>query len=200
MAKFIHYIILTMFLNMNLYGDEQPDILKLSSISQFEKKYGKRAKNRLESYYQILNKTKTKSTREQLININNFFNRFQYKKDQINWNKSEYWANIKEFIIKGSGDCEDYAIAKYFTLLRLGVPPYKLKITYSKLLNKRTKTKIPHMVLTYVDYPGSQALILDNTVKKILPFSKRNDLIIIKNPSIKKQISKKLDQLLIYKI
>ena len=30
----------------------------------------------------------------------------------------------------GGGDCEDYAIAKYFSLIKLGIPDEKLRITY----------------------------------------------------------------------
>ena len=29
-----------------------------------------------------------------------------------------------------AGDCEDYEIAKYFSLIKLGIPDSKLRITY----------------------------------------------------------------------
>lgn len=32
------------------------------------------------------------------------------------------WKTPKEFLIDGEGVCEDFAIAKYFTLLELGIP------------------------------------------------------------------------------
>ncbi len=199
MAKFITRFIFIIFISTKLYSSERSETLN-KNIKQFEKKYGPRAKNRLESYYEFLNKIRTKPVEEQLRGINSFFNRFLYKKDIHNWNKSEYWANIREFIGTGAGDCEDYAIAKYFTLLQLGIPPKKLKISYSKLMDKRYNKMIPHMVLSYFDEAYAEPLILDNTVKEIIPLSKRGDLHILSNPKIEKQISKKLEQLVFYKI
>ncbi|BBN52020.1 hypothetical protein TRE132_01450 [Pseudomonas chlororaphis subsp. aurantiaca] len=50
-----------------------------------------------------------------------------------------------EALWKGAGDCEDYAIAKYFSLRHLGVSSDKLRITYVKALRQNRA----HMVLTY---------------------------------------------------
>ncbi len=199
MAKFITRFIFIIFISTKLYSSEKSETLN-KNIKQFEKKYGPRAKNRLEGYYEFLNKIKTKPVDEQLRGINGFFNRFLYKKDIHNWNRSEYWANLREFIGAGAGDCEDYAIAKYFTLLQLGIPQTKLKITYSKLMDKRYKKMIPHMVLSYFEEPYSEPLILDNAIKEIIPLSKRADLHILSSPKIEKQISEKLEQLSFYKI
>jgi amino acid transporter len=41
--------------------------------------------------------------------------------ERLGFGIDDYWMTPKEFFIKGFGDCEDYAIAKYFTLLELGV-------------------------------------------------------------------------------
>ena len=42
--------------------------------------------------------------------------------------KKDYWATPIEFMGTGAGDCEDYAIAKYFSLINLGIPEDKLRI------------------------------------------------------------------------
>jgi predicted transglutaminase-like cysteine proteinase len=77
-----------------------------------------------------------------------------------------------EFLGRDKGDCEDYVIAKYFTLKQLGVDTKKLYLTYVKLV----KYKQAHMVLTYFKKPRSIPLVLDNFNKKILPATKRRDL------------------------
>ncbi len=62
---------------------------------------------------------KDKSKKEQLKAINNFANKYQYILDIDNWGVSDYWESPGEFLFK-SGDCEDYAIIKYFSLKQLG--------------------------------------------------------------------------------
>ena len=80
----------------------------------------------------------------------------------------EYWSYPD-----GAGDCEDYSIAKYFTLRRLGVPADKLRITYVKALRYNQA----HMVLTYYASPGAEPLVLDNLIGEIRPASQRKDLL-----------------------
>ena len=74
---------------------------------------------------------------------------------------------------RGAADCEDYAIAKYFSLRQLGVPSYKLRITYVKAL----RLNQAHMVLTYYPSPGAEPLVLDNLIGEIRPASQRKDLL-----------------------
>ena len=80
-----------------------------------------------------LEKAKGKKTVKQLKSVNDFFNKIKYMSDKKVWKKKDYWASPFEFLGVGAGDCEDYAIAKYFALRALGVPDKKLKITYVKL-------------------------------------------------------------------
>ena len=49
-------------------------------------------------------------------------------------------------LARGEGDCEDFAIAKYFTARTLGVPDNKLRITYV-YIKRRWKPNEAHMVL-----------------------------------------------------
>ena len=72
-----------------------------------------------------------------------------------------------------AGDCEDYTIAKYFTLKALGVSEKKLYLTYVKAI----RLNQAHMVLTYFKTPQSIPLVLDNINKKILKATKRKDLV-----------------------
>lgn len=111
---------------------------------------------------------------EQLRAVNGFFNRsLLFIDDARNWQQDDYWATPLEALIRGAGDCEDYAIAKYLTLRRLGVPSERLRITYVKALEQNQ----PHMVLTWYATPASEPLVLDNLVTDIRPASQRRDLL-----------------------
>lgn len=85
----------------------------------------------------------------------------------------DYWATPLEVLSKGAGDCEDYSIAKYFTLKELGVPEKKMRITYVKAL----KLNQAHMVLTYFVSPRSVPFVLDNLDPQIKSATDRKDLL-----------------------
>ena len=145
------------------------------------KKYGKFAKNRFITIHKdLLKKLKGQKPMKQLNIINNWYNHIKYKSDQKVYGKSDYWATLYEFVGKGMGDCEDYTIAKYYTLKEIGFDLKRLKFTYVVYKSKSGK-KISHMVLAYlkVAKPKSKKdiLILDNNNKKILPASKRKDIV-----------------------
>ena len=99
-----------------------------------------------------------------------FLNKIPYVSDLQHWKKQDYWATPAEMLATNGGDCEDYAIAKYFTLVALGVDSSKLKITYVKALSEA------HMVLTYYSKPNAIPLVLDNLIPHIRPADKRPDL------------------------
>ena len=65
---------------------------------------------------------------ERLRAVNGYFNQWRPKNDEDTWNTPEYWAAPGEFIAQRGGDCEDYAIAKYFALRFLGVAADRLRI------------------------------------------------------------------------
>jgi predicted transglutaminase-like cysteine proteinase len=125
--------------------------------------------------------------------INQFFNRrIQFRDDAEVWGQPDYWASPLELLEKGQGDCEDYVIAKYFSLLSLGMPITKLRLVYVRAqLGGAGGTVQAHMVLAY--YPGAnnaavgsgvagssggaaEPLILDNLITEIRPASRRPDL------------------------
>ncbi len=105
--------------------------------------------------------------------VNNFFNQIPYKTDQEVWDEKNYWSTPLDLLIKNGGDCEDYVIAKYFTLQALGIPKDKLRLTFVKIKGKSNA----HMVLTYYETPSADPYVLDNATDKILYGSERADLI-----------------------
>jgi predicted transglutaminase-like cysteine proteinase len=146
---------------------------KLNSIST---KYGSAAKSRVELWDNMLQASKDEKILNKLKNVNDFFNKIKYKTDQSHWKKNDYWATPFEFMGTAAGDCEDYAIAKYFSLRKIGVPDSKLRITYVKYKRVRSKFEQAHMVLTYYHKPGATPIVLDNINKKLKLATKRTDL------------------------
>lgn len=110
--------------------------------------------------------------------INQFFNRrILFRPDSEVWGQADYWASPLEFFEKGEGDCEDYAIAKYFSLLISGVPAQKLRLVYVRAqLGGPDGPALAHMVLAYYPKSGAEPLILDNLITEVRPASRRPDL------------------------
>jgi predicted transglutaminase-like cysteine proteinase len=142
-------------------------------LDRLKKNHGEEAYKRGEQLNLLLLELKNKDTQTKLLEVNRFFNRFKHQFDQDVWGESDYWATPEEFLGKNTGDCEDYVVAKYFTLRYLGIPDDRLYLTYVKAL----KQNIAHMVLTYFEIPGSVPLVLDNYDLRILSADKRTDLL-----------------------
>ncbi len=145
-------------------------------IGNAEKRYGNlgNAKSRLQTWDELIRASKGLSENQKLASVNSFFNRqIRFSDDIRNWRQNDYWATPVESLVKGAGDCEDYTIAKYFTLRRLGIAAENLRITYVKALRYNQA----HMVLTYYSSPNADPLVLDNLIGDIRPASQRSDLL-----------------------
>ena len=111
--------------------------------------------------------------------LNQFFNRrIQSREDAELWGQVDHWASPLEMLEKGAGDCEDFAIAKFFSLVALGMPVHKLRLVYVRAqLGGPGGPVQAHMVLAYYASPGAEPLILDNLVGEVRPASRRPDLV-----------------------
>jgi len=129
---------------------------------------------RIDDWQYLLASQKQIGESEQLNVVNRFFNKqLRYVEDIDLWHEVDYWETPIEALWKGAGDCEDYAIAKYFSLRHLGVASEKLRITYVKALTQNRA----HMVLTYYSSPEAEPLVLDSLIDAIKPASQRKDLL-----------------------
>ena len=137
-----------------------------------ESRYGKKAAENIVEWRELLDDIANEDVEEKLYQVNRYFNRFEFVDDIEHWRATDYWATPIEFISTGAGDCEDYSIAKYFSLRELGIPEENLRLMYVTALRQRQ----PHMVLAYYPTPKSIPLVLDNINKRILPANKRRDL------------------------
>jgi predicted transglutaminase-like cysteine proteinase len=110
--------------------------------------------------------------------MNQFYNRrIQFRDDADVWGQKDYWASPLETLSRGAGDCEDYAIGKYFSLAAAGVPQHKLRLVYVRAMSGGPGGVVqPHMVLAYYPAPDAEPLILDNLITEVRPASRRPDL------------------------
>ena len=97
----------------------------------------------------------------QIEAVNGYMNRKRYVVDPVNWGLSDYWASPLQFMTR-NGDCEDYAIAKYFSLRWLGLPASAMRIVVLHDMNLR----VAHAIL--VVYDDDRALVLDNQVRGVV--------------------------------
>jgi predicted transglutaminase-like cysteine proteinase len=107
---------------------------------------------------------------------NDFFSALPWRADADSWDREDYWATPLETLVNNGGDCEDLAIAKYFTLLAGGIDADRLRLTYVWQLGFSDNRSQAHMVLAYFPDPGSEPLILDNLDEELLALSARADL------------------------
>ena len=141
------------------------------AVRQF---YGAAAETRTRQWRQLVAQGQSNNwnERELLSRVNIFFNRLRFLDDIKLWGKKDYWATPLEFLGAGGGDCEDFSVAKYFTLRELGSADEKLRLVYVKAreLNQF------HMVVAYYPTPSAVPFILDNLEGTIRLATERNDL------------------------
>jgi len=98
----------------------------------------------------------------QLARVNDYANERPYIFDIDNYGVEDYWAIPREFLPIG-GDCEDFAITKFFSLRWLGYAAEKMRI----VVVQDTNLRVPHAVLSVES--EETVLILDNQVDAVLP-------------------------------
>ncbi|SDS62998.1 transglutaminase-like cysteine proteinase BTLCP [Halopseudomonas xinjiangensis] len=133
-----------------------------------------RGRVRLAQWQTLMEEHASVDVGQQLDAVNRFFNdRLRFEQDSTIWDQTDYWASPVQSLIAGAADCEDFTIAKYFTLRQLGIDEAQLRLTYVKA----TERNQAHMVLAYYATPTSAPLILDNLIDPILTASQRDDLV-----------------------
>lgn len=143
------------------------------NLDQIAREYGENALRRIDHWQFIINSGARLSVHEKLVAVNTFFNDMKFVNDIDHWGKEDYWATPLQTLASNGGDCEDFSIAKYFTLLQMGIPAERMRLTYVKAL----KLDQAHMVLTYFETRDADPLVLDNLDKEIKPASRREDLL-----------------------
>jgi predicted transglutaminase-like cysteine proteinase len=99
--------------------------------------------------------------------VNRNINISPYAKDLLVYGKIDHWATPAEFKKAGAGDCEDFAIAKYFALKN----KVKVRLAYTK------KGDEYHVVVFY--YEDDDPYVLDKGIDEMYRLSERADLKLI---------------------
>jgi predicted transglutaminase-like cysteine proteinase len=176
-SYFLQILLISVLCTLSLFCVSYAVEFTQSYLDEIGKTYGEYAKRRLISWQKLTTENKNLDEKKKLEAVNLFFNLLQYEKDVDHWGVADHWATPLEFVVSGAGDCEDFAVAKYFALLELGVPDDKLLLMYVKLKEFSNVFNQAHMVLLYYETPTSTPLALDNVNKEILPADQRTDLL-----------------------
>ena len=115
-----------------------------------------------EAWEALIDSLRGAPKREQMDAVNRFFNRVPYVEDIKNYGMDDYWQTPYEFMQRG-GDCEDYAIAKYITLKRLGFREEDMRIL---IVQDSNLNGIMHAVLEVNNRHA--AYILDNQAQQVI--------------------------------
>jgi predicted transglutaminase-like cysteine proteinase len=144
-------------------------------MDAYTRRFGPAAKARLEAWkrYAVQHRGAAFPVEDLLLDVNRTLNRIRFVDDMAHWGEADYWATPAESVASNGGDCEDFAIAKYFLLKELGIPIARLRMTYVKA----TRLNQAHMVLAYYPRPDAEPLVLDNLEDAVRPASQRTDLI-----------------------
>jgi len=163
--------ILIFLLSTLLFSNSYPSFTH-AELAKIKKQNGNISQNRVLDYTKNISKIKKYQKKKQLRAVNFYLNQLLPQYDDIINKKEDYWATPKEFLITGYGDCEDYVIIKYFTLIQLGFDEKKL---FLNVVKEKYRGGY-HMVLSYFKVKGDSPLVLDNLSFKILNLDERKDL------------------------
>jgi predicted transglutaminase-like cysteine proteinase len=149
-----------------------PDVMRGSATS-----YGPLAIRMTADLQDFLQASSGLSEERRVLSANAFINsRLTQDIDKNIWGYEDYWASPMEFFSKGRGDCEDFAIAKYYALLALGLPVDKLRLVYVMFSSSPNELQQAHLVLAYYRLPEEEPYILDNIIDDVRLASYRPDL------------------------
>lgn len=131
-------------------------------FNRFEREFhSQKDKQVIDNWRRELEPLKNLSLEQKAARVNKIMNDISYSPDSKTWGKSDYWATPIEFMERGAGDCEDYAISKYASLRALGVPEDRMRI----VILQDTAKNMPHAILAV--YADSGVMILDNQAKTV---------------------------------
>lgn len=171
--KLLHFSILaSLYASSPVHAGHLQKILPPKQLKKIQNEYDQETSERFNAWHRLMQDSRNRSDISKLHLVNDFFNQMKWTEDRELWNKRDYWATPIESLIRNAGDCEDFSIAKYFTLLELGLPVDQLRVSYVQIKENQQA----HMVLAFYESKGADPLILDNMVASIKRGSERTDL------------------------
>jgi predicted transglutaminase-like cysteine proteinase len=145
--------------------------------AEAEHRYGPAGLEAVSDWLKLIELGREQPVDERLERANQFINsRTMFESDFQVWQAQDYWATPLETLGIGRGDCEDFAIAKFVSLVALGIPQDQLRLIYVRAQMDGGRSQA-HMVLGYYPDPNGEPRILDNLVGTIERASSRPDLV-----------------------
>lgn len=118
----------------------------------------------LKSLRYLISRGSEMSRKRQLQLVNRYVNKRRYRRDRREMSLSvtpegqaklrNHWTTLLDFMRRG-GDCEDFAVAKYFLLRELGVPADDMRV----LVTWERRARDYHAVLAVRQEDGSAWLL-----------------------------------------
>lgn len=156
-------------------GFAATDLEEMERLAQ--QRYGSQVARRVSDWRALVASAGPMSDKDKIDLVNRFVNkRIKWVEDLQLWGQDDYWASVLETFSKAAGDCEDFVIVKYVSLVLSGMPVSKLRMTYVRLVQRPNAPPVAHMVLAYYADSSSEPLILDNLSNDIVAASLRSDL------------------------
>lgn len=159
-----------------LLGQTQANDFVLAMLEKIRQRYSEESYQHIQRLRTLADQLQAAGDLSKVSQVNDFVNQnVLFVDDRDLWNMEDYWATPLETLGRGAGDCEDFSIAKYMLLKKMGIAPDKLRLTYVRAKMRRGNIR-PHMVVAYYPVPEGDPLILDNLTFELLPASSRADL------------------------
>ena len=107
-------------------------------------------------------RTAGEAPRRAIQRINEAVNRaIRFTPDVDQYGASDHWASAVETLRSGRGDCEDYAILKYWALAAIGVPAEAMRLVFVRDVRRR----LDHAVLVLA--VDGENLVLDSLSNEV---------------------------------
>jgi predicted transglutaminase-like cysteine proteinase len=124
--------------------------------SEAKTRAGARALHRLEKWERLINESQNRSEWDMINAVNAFFNHSIEAAADAESTGGDYWQSPLETLVRGQGDCDDFAMAKYITLRLLKIPPERLRVATARYPNGY------HAMLLYFASNARDPWVLDN--------------------------------------
>jgi len=115
-----------------------------------------------------------------------YVNEFSYIPDYDTYGEADHWATIDEFLEAGGGDSEDFALAKYALLLRLGLNPQKLFIvarrhtTFESICNMYLMVEVHGKYFAF-GHRSEDAVLVDDKFMAAILFVASSEMVDVRN-------------------
>jgi len=150
----------------SMFSDGRLRIIEEIKIRATERA-GAEARQRLEKWERLINTCQNRSHTDKLRAVNEFFNhQIMARADQGTEKGCDYWQSPIETLVRGVGDCDDFAMAKYVSLRLLGIPSEQLRVASIKDPDFDNR----HALLFFFPQNEKDPWVLDNLAFEHLGF------------------------------